>query len=191
MNNYYDQDGWLLTDEDENLIEESLVEKYEKELGYSKNIIFRIGIASVPDQRHLEGPKIRPCLLIMKTPYSYRGFQITSEAPKDSYRTKNRYFLKDWQQYGLKKESYINYDHFVDIDSFEPRSKLDRNDLIVLHQKIAEDYDKLVRLNPRQKWSYELLLEAIEKYTGIEPFDPKEQVSAYQVESLNRNNLKR
>lgn len=188
MKDYYNEDGWLITDEDEDLIDESLIEKYEKEIGDSADIIFMIGTSFVKDQQHEHKPKKRPCLVVVRAPYDHiRGFQITKEAPKDTYRTNNRFFLKDWAKYGLKYPSFINYDHFVDIKLDKRIDKLGRNDIIILHQKVAEDYDKLIKLNKRQKWCYDLLLEAIEKYTGIEPFNPKEQVSADQVESLNKS----
>ena len=147
--------GWIVDDQDDCL--DPWNNQQDLEEGISQQDWSSITPCDIvfcnPEVQHRgETPKRRPVVVVYKSsayksPILY-GMQVTTVAPGNSFRSKFKSEIKDWNLIGLNKPSYINYDHLVRNldDDIRTRGQawLTKRDAKTLLSNIERDYDDLI-----------------------------------------------
>lgn len=170
--------GWIITDEDD-CLDPWRNEKKLKEgldvVDWSSVIPCDILYCETSVQHDWEELKRRPVLVLYKSgtidsPKVY-GLQVTSTPKGNGYRSKFKYELKDWREIGLRKPSYINYDHIVKNETNDIRNtnnaRITKRDAKGLLECIEKDYEDLIRLGYKSTYDKELLDDFIDYLRAI------------------------
>lgn len=167
-----DRYAWEIVDEDDILDpwrNEKKIQEGVEAVDWSSIVPGNILFCETSVQHFGEESKRRPLLVAYKgaskdSPIVY-GMQITSKGPYGGFRNSFRYKLQDWQTIGLKKESYINYDHFVHNETDDIRKYGDvtitKRDVKGLLVEIKKNYNDLIRLGYNSPKDKEMLDEFI------------------------------
>ena len=160
--------GWIITDEDDILDPWRNEKKLQEGLDvvdWSNVFPCDILYCETEVQHAGEIQKRRPVLTLYKSgsaenPIIY-AMQITSTPPNNGFRSKFKYKLQDWAKIGLKKPSYINYDHIVRNANSDIRNtnhmKITNRDVKGLLDCLERDYNDLIELGYKSSYDKELL----------------------------------
>lgn len=160
--------GWIITQEDDILDPWCNGKKLQEGLDvvdWSNITPCDILYCETSVQHDWEEPKRRPILVLYKSgtiesPTIY-GMQITTIPTGAGYRSKFKYELQDWHTMGLRKKSYINYDHLVRNETNDIRNtnnaRITRKDTKGLLECLERDYQDLIRLGYKSTYDRELL----------------------------------
>ena len=106
-----------------------------------------IYIANVPFDEGT-GSKVRPALVIEVGKERVMVFKVTSQYQNKSTQIKKLYYpIKEWQQAGLKKQSYVDIHKLYDLSkkwvfSKQPIGKLTNLDRLALFNFIKKEKQK-------------------------------------------------
>ena len=106
-----------------------------------------IYIANVPFDEGT-GSKVRPALVIEVGKERVMVFKVTSQYKNKSTQIKKLYYpIKEWQQAGLKKQSYVDIHKLYDLSkkwvfSKQPIGKLTNLDRLALFNFIKKEKQK-------------------------------------------------
>ena len=165
--------GWIISDEDDILDpwrNEKKLQEGMNVVDWSSIIPCDILYCETSVQHNWEDTKRRPILVLYKSgtansPTVY-GLQITTVPIGTGYRSRFKYELKDWREIGLRKQSYINYDHIVKNETDDVRktnnARITKRDAKDLLECIERDYDDLIVLGYKSTHDRELLDDFIE-----------------------------
>ena len=160
-----DRYAWEIIDEDDILDpwrNEKKIQEGIEAVDWSSIVPCDIVFCDTSVQHFGEVPKRRPLLVAYRSasehsPIVY-GMQITSKGPGDGFRNSLRYKLQDWKVIGLRRESYVNYDHFVHNESDDVRKyggvSITSRDAKGLLEDIKKNYEHLIKLgynSPKDK----------------------------------------
>ena len=162
------ENGFIILDEDDVLdpwVNEKSLQEGVDSVDWSSVVPCNILYAETSVQHDFENPKRRPLVVAYKSGSADSptvvGMQITTNAGNDTFRSKFRYKIEDWREIGLRKPSYINYDHFVKNVTDDIRvtnnATITKRDAKVLLSCIENDYDDLFRLGYSSSFDKELL----------------------------------
>ena len=172
-------DGWIISKEDDDLVEnldvldENTFEYLIKKRIYQNIDTFSVITAEAPTQHPNEDRKIRPCMVVMKKENGkIAAFQITSVGPTGDKRSSNKSPIS-YKRYGLVKPSYINYDHFVFVDqnhlNKDMGTELSFSDIENLYENIINNYERLITYSFKGDFKKDLdaFIESMERRLGI------------------------
>lgn len=172
-NEYYNEHGWLIT-EDDNFLDPWRNEKKLQEglevVDWAKVSPCDILYTETEVQHSDESAKRRPLITMYTTGNEVYGLQITGTAPGTGFRSKFKYPMKDWSKVGLLKQSYINYDHIVkNVSDFVSTGhfKITQRDAKGLLTCLERDYDDLIKRGYSSTYDKELLDDFIEYLKAI------------------------
>ena len=162
-NEVYNEYGWLITDEDDILDPWRNEKKLQEGLDvvdWTKVSPCDILYAETEVQHNTEIPKRRPLLTLYVNGNEAFGLQITGTAPGTGFRSRFKYALKDWTKVGLRKPSYINYDHIVKNVTNNVLTgylKITQRDAKGLLECLERDYNDLIESGYKSTYDKELL----------------------------------